>query len=134
MSTYSVDDAVPSTYSVDPETAQQQHAVKFWDSGSTLSNGSHILRITNLNQESWYFLSYLEVTPDGLSTSLPGATATSNASSPITSSGSSIGTGALVGSIFAGVAVFGLLFIGVLLWRRKRRPFVRERKVLFVGQ
>ena len=138
VSTFTIDNNGPSKFTVPSGIICNQNFVNFFNS-PPLENGQHTLIITNLNQNAWFFLDYLQVIRPDLSSSentIVSGSLSSTAAS-LTSSGTStslpaspkgtskpISTGVILGTAFAAVAFVGILILSVTLWWRRQRQKV----------
>ena len=136
VSTYMIDNGGQSTYTVPSGVVCNQNFVNFFTS-PPLANGKHTLVITNLNQNAWYFLDYLQVLSPGSSStsnvtitasaasSSSASSSTSQSSSTNGSSSKSMNTGVIVGSVLGAAAVVAIVILAFMVYWRKRRQAPR---------
>ncbi|KIJ36734.1 hypothetical protein M422DRAFT_69614 [Sphaerobolus stellatus SS14] len=127
-SQYSIDGGPPTDYTIPQGISGQQFAIQFYTSPE-LPFGNHTLHITNLINNSWYYLDFLTIdlgnnSPSetvGRSSPAPSSTFQvsfpSSYSSPITPSNSA----PQLAGITVGGVVFGLILALAILWCTGKR-------------
>jgi hypothetical protein len=113
VSTYTIDGGTASKYTVPAGVVCNQDFVQFYSS-PLLSNGAHMLVITNLNQGAWYFLDYLKVT-------VPAPTSSSAATESTSTGSKAINPGVIVGIVLGTVVLLALFIFGALWFKRRRQ-------------